>query len=144
MAANQNPIYTLTPINDWGQVTAADTGVTGTGANVVLVHTTGSNGGYVQQLIFQPVSSTASNTTSQAIARVYLNNGSSVGTAANNNLFKEITLPAINVSTTGIQGALGILLGINYQLQAGYCLYVGINAIAANTQWNIQSVAGNY
>jgi hypothetical protein len=144
MAQNMSPIYTLNALATWGQVTAADTGVTGTGANVVLVHTSGSNGSFVNKLIFQPLSTSGSTTTSAAAARIYINNGSAVSSATNNNLFKEITLVAIAVNPAATIGANGLEVGLGIQLPAGYCIYVGITAIAANTQWNVQNVSGNY
>lgn len=144
MAANQNPIYALTPINTWGKVTAADTGTDGTGANVVLVLTAGSFGDFLNRLRFQPISTSGSTTTSAATARIYLNNGSSVASATNNILMYETNLIATVVNTSATVMALGIDFVLNSQLQAGYKVYVGVTAMAANTQWNIQSFCGDY
>jgi hypothetical protein len=145
MSANNNPIYTLIPKNTWGKVTAADTTEDGTSAGVVLVYTAqASDGGFIQKLIFQPISTSGSTTTSAASGRIYLNNGSTVGSATNNLLIGEITLPATAVNLTATAAALSLHFPLNFQMQAGYQIYVGVTAIAANTQWNVLGIAGNY
>ena len=144
MTANTSPIYTITPINTFALITAADTGTSGTGSNVTLVFTSGSNGSFVQKLIFQPLSTSGSTTTNAAAARVYINNGSSAGTASNNVLFKEISLAATAVNTSATTAAFGYELPINFQLAASYTIIVGITSFASSTQWNVLSVAGNY
>ncbi len=145
MAANTSPIFTLTPQNNWGKVTGADTGTDGTDADVVLICTFGSNaGGFIQKLIFQPISTSGSTTTSAAAARIYINNGSTVGTATNNLLFKEITLAATAVNTAATAAALGYELPFNFQCPISYRIYCGITAMAANTQWNVLAITGDY
>lgn len=144
MAANTSPIYTLTPKNPWGKVTAADTGTDGTGANVVLVYTAGADAGFLQRLIMQPISTSGSTTTSAAAIRFYMNNGSSVGSAVNNVLFQELSLSAIAVNTSATAATIGYQVPFLFQIQAGYAIYCGITAMAANTQWNVMAVCGNY
>jgi len=144
MPANTNPIYTINPINTWGKVTAADAGTNGTGANVVLVYTAGADAGFLQRLIIQPISTSGSTTTSPAAIRFYMNNGSAVGVAANNILFQELSLPATGVNISATAGTIGYQVPFLFQLQSGYAIYCGITAMAANTQWNIMAVCGNY
>lgn len=144
MTANTSPIYTITPNNGFGFVTAADTSQIGTSAGVVLVMTAGTFGNFISRLIFQPISTSGSTTTSAATGRIYLNNGSTVGTAANNCLFKEINLPAIAVNLTATVAAIGYESPINFQIPNGYKIYVGVTAIAANTQWNVLAISGDY
>lgn len=144
MAANTSPIFTLTPSNTWAKVTAADTTEDGTSAGVVLCHTIGANGGYCEKLIFWPISTSGSTTTNAAAGRVYMNNGSTVGTAANNLLFKEITLAATAVNVTATAAATGYELALGFQIQANYVIYVGVTSFAANTQWNVMYVGGEY
>lgn len=144
-APNTNPIYTITPKNPWGKVTAADTGTDGTGANVVLIWTAdATNGGFLQRILLQPISTSGSTTTSAATARFYLNNGSSVGSAVNNILFQELSLSAISVNTSATAAAINYQLPFLFQIQAGYAIYCGITAMAANTQWNVVGISGNY
>lgn len=144
-APNTNPIYTITPKNPWGKVTAADTGTDGTGANVVLIWTAdATNGGFLQKITLQPISTSGSTTTNAAVARFYLNNGSSVGTAANNILFAEVGLSAISVNTSATTATISPVLPCLFQVQAGYAIYIGITSMAANTQWNAWATSGNY
>jgi len=144
MTANQNPIYVITPNCTFSLITAADTGTSGTGANVANVFTSGANGSFVTKLIFQPLSTSGSTTTSAAAARIYLNNGSTAGTATNNVLFKEISLAAIAVNTSATAAAFGYELPLNFQLNSSWTILVGITAFAANTQWNVLTIGGNY
>ena len=145
MAANTSPIYTLVPKNSFAAVTGVDGSMDGTDADVKLVYTANAtDGGYITKLIFQPISTSGSTTTSAAAGRIYMNNGSTVGTAANNSLFKEITLAAITVNVAGTTGVLGYEVPLNFQMQAGYRIYVGVTAMAASTQWNVMAVAGDY
>lgn len=145
MAANTSPIYTLIPLNNWAKVSGVDGGTDGTDADVQLCHTAdATDGGFINRLIFQPISTSGSTTTSAAAGRIYINNGSTVGTAGNNLLFKEVTLPATAVNTAGTASAPGIEVPLNIQLQAGYRIYIGVTAMAANTQWNVLAIAGDY
>lgn len=144
MPANTSPIFTLTPKNGFAKVTVADNTMDGTSANVKLVFTAGANGSFLQRLICQPISSSGSTTTNAAALRIYMNNGSAVGTAANNQLIKEWSLAAIAVNQTATVMSTGYELPFNFQLTAGYAIYVGVTSFAANTQWNITSIHGDY
>lgn len=145
MAANTSPIFTLTPRNGFAKVTGVDGSQDGTDADVKLVYTADATvGGFVQRLICQPISTSGSTTTSAAALRIYLNNGSTVGTAANNQLIKEFSLAAIAVNVAGTTASLGYELPLNFQVAPGYAIYVGVTAMAANTQWNITAIAGDY
>jgi hypothetical protein len=144
MTANIAPIYTITPLNSWGKITAADTGNDGTGANVVLVMTAGANGDFLYKLRFQPLSTSGSISTSLAAARIYINNGTTVGTAANNVLTYEVTLPVVAVSAAATGQEAGIDYGMNIQIQAGYKVYVGATVMTANSQWNVVAFCGDY
>lgn len=145
MAATTAPIFTQVPKISWVQVSGVDGGTDGTDADVQLVFTAdATDGSYLQKLVLQPRSTSGSTTTSAAAARVYINNGSTVGTASNNVLYREATLPATSVNVAGTTGALAVEIPLNIQLPAGYRVYVGITAIAANTQWAVTGVGGDY
>ena len=144
MAANTNPIYTITPVISWASITAADGNQLGTDADVLLVFTAGSTGAFIQRLIFQPISTSGSTTTSAAAGRIYINNGSSAGTAANNTLIKEITLAATAVNVTATAAAFGYEVPLNFQMPATYTIIVGVTAFAANTAWQVCAIGGNY
>ncbi len=145
MAANTQPIFTNVPKTQWAQVTAADSSTDGTDADVQLIFTAdATDGSYVQKIIFQPRSTSGSTNTSAAAGRIYLNNGSTPGTAANNVLIREVTLPAVAVNTTATSAAMSTEVALNLQLPASYRIYVGITAMAANTNYAVTGVGGDY
>jgi len=137
MPANVNPIFTLVPKTDWGPnaITTANTAKDGTGT-VLTVFTAGADGSYVQRVRFRP-----SGTSVQTVARLFINNGSTNATAANNILFDEITLSAIAISETAAQPSFEIPL--NFALPAGYKLNITIGTSVA-AGWYVSTVGGNY
>src|SRR5438874_2730075 len=97
MPGNNDPIYSkagdvsnngTTGMNQL--ITAAANDYTGAGGNNSLVFTAdATNGGFVQRLRFK-----AGGTNVASVARIFINNGTTVGTAANNVFYGEISLPA--------------------------------------------------
>lgn len=145
MPANTSPIFTNVPEVSWAQVTTADTTTDGTGANVVLVFTAdATDGSYIQKLVFTPRSTSGSTSTSLAVARVYINNGSTPGTASNNVLYKELALPVATVNTAATAAVNSPELALALQLPASYRIYVGITVMAANTNWAVTGQGGDY
>ena len=137
MPANTSPIFSLTPKTSWGTtaITTANTAKDGTGT-VLSVYTAGSNGSYVQRVRFRP-----SGTSVQTVARLFINNGSTNATAANNILFDEITLSAITISETSAQPSFEIPM--NFALPAGYVLNVTIGTTVA-AGWYVSTIGGDY
>jgi len=137
MPANTAPIFSLTPKTSWGTtaITTANTAVDGTGT-VLSVYTAGSNGSFVQRVRFRP-----SGTSVQTVARLFINNGSTNATAANNILFDEITLSAITISQTAAQPSFEIPM--NFALPAGYVLNVTIGTTVA-AGWYVSAIGGDY
>jgi hypothetical protein len=118
-------------------ITAAANDFTGAGANNVLVFTAGTNGAFVQRLRIK-----ATGTNVASVLRVFLNNGSSHTTAANNTFFGEIGLPATTSSATGVTGP-DIDYPLNLALPASFTIYVGLGtAVAAG--WFVTAVGGQY
>lgn len=96
MPANTSPVFGLTPNVGWVVAfTAANTAKDGTGT-VQTVFTAGSNGAMFNKVVFR-----AAGTNVATVARIFLNNGSTNSTAANNALIGEVTLPATTLSETG-------------------------------------------
>jgi hypothetical protein len=140
---NTSPTYTATPDvsnnngTGMGQaMTAAAADYTGISANYVLEHTAGANGSYVERLRFK-----ALGTNVAAVARIFINNGSTPGTAANNTFYGEVTLAATTASTTA--GTVEIDYPMNVRLPPGFRIYVGLGASVA-AGWNCVAVAGQY
>ena len=139
-------MYTLTPAVSWGSVDdnsgatagpllSANTAMDGTGF-VTPVFTAGTNGSYLQRLVARPVG-----TNIASVLRVFLNNGSSNATAANNVLITEATLPA---STANAAGALvPVELPLNFAIPAGFVINVTLGtAIAAGVR--VCVIGGSY
>jgi len=137
MPANTSPIFSLTPKTSWGTtaITTANTAKDGTGT-VLTVYTAGANGSYVQRVRFRP-----SGTAVQTVARLFINNGSTNATAANNILFDEITLSAITLSETAAQPSFEIPM--NFALPAGYVLNITIGTSVA-AGWYVSAIGGDY
>lgn len=143
MTANTNPIYTLTPDVSTNAVsamaptlTAAAADYTGISANNVVVHTAGTNGSYVRRLRFKGVSTNVA-----AVARVYINNGATNGTATNNSFYGEVSLPATTATTTS--PTVEIDYTMEFALPAGFRIYVGLGAAVAGG-WTVTAIAGQY
>jgi hypothetical protein len=94
MAANSNPLFLLTPKMAWGTVTTANTAMDGTGT-VVTIFTGGTNGSLVKEIRMVPL---GSNT--QSPVRIFINNGSTNATPANNSLFYDTTMATVTGSNT--------------------------------------------
>jgi hypothetical protein len=143
-AINTDPIYSkagsVSNNNGTGMnqlVTAAANDYTGISANNSLIFTAdATNGSFVQRIRFK-----AGGSNIASVMRIFINNGSTAGTATNNVFYGEITLPA----TTAIATAATVELDypMNFVLPAGFRIYVGLGtAVAAG--WVAMAVAGNY
>ena len=138
MAANNDPIYSRTgAIGLNTGITSAQNTYDGAGANDTLVFSAdATNGSYVQRLRFK-----AKGTNVASVARIYINNGSTNGTAANNTFYGEISLPATTAAAAA--ATVDIDYPMNLPLPAGYKIYVGLGtAVAAG--WVVTTVAGHY
>ena len=124
MAANKQPIYPLTPVLSWGTITTANTAKDGTGT-VVTVFTAGTDGARVDRIKVRNAG-----TSVQTVLRIFINNGSTNATAANNSLYMERTVPACTTSETTEQKDLVIPLDI--ALPSGYKLNCTIGTTVAN------------
>ncbi|CAB4240967.1 hypothetical protein UFOVP23_46 [uncultured Caudovirales phage] len=144
ISQNTSPIYTLPTGPSWGTVTTADNTQDGTSGNTIVCFTAGANGGYLQKVICQPISTSGSTATFAAAIRVYLNNGSTPGTAANNVLIREFSAPALNVNVASQTGTLAVEIPFNIQIAAAYVIYVGVTSFQTNTAWKVYGVGGSY
>lgn len=143
MPANTSPIFGLTPnlqtngTTGMSQlVTLAANDYTAIGANNVLAFTAGSNGSFVQRLRFKP-----GGTNVASVARIFINNGSTVGTATNNTFIGEISLPATTAIATA--ATVDIDYPCNFALPAGFKIYWGLGtAVAAG--WTCVTIGADY
>lgn len=119
MAANTAPIFGRTPQLEWGSaaITAANTAKDGTGTVTTIFTADATEGSTVSKITFR-----AAGTNVATVARVFVNNGSTNTTPANNILKYEITLPATTLSEVAAQP--DYTINANVHLPAGYKLNV--------------------
>lgn len=145
MPANTQPIFSKEGVianngaTAMGQpITTAANDFDGTGADNELVFTADStNGSFVHRLRFK-----AAGTNVASVARIFLNNGSTPGTAANNSFYGDLPLPSTTASATGVTGP-ELDYSMNIVLQAGFRIYVGL-ATSVASGWVVTPIAGNY
>lgn len=145
MAANTQPIFSrlgnISTNNGTGMSqkmgTSAVSDSDGTSTQAVLVFTADpTNGSFLQKLRWK-----ALGTNTASVARMWINNGGTPATAANNAFYGEMSLPG----TTAILTAMTIDLDypMNIALPAGFRVYVGC-ATAVAAGWVCVAVGGNY
>ena len=140
MAQNTNPIFPLVPVVTWvntGAVTANTTTDLTAGTNYNSNFTANATNG--SRVDFIRVRALGTN--AQTVMRVWINNGSTTATAANNTLFFERTLAATTVSQTAEQ--IDVMVPMNVSLPVGHKIYYTFGtAVAAG--YSIQVVGGDY
>jgi hypothetical protein len=137
VAANTAPIFSIAGDVEWGAtaITTANTAKDGTGT-VLTVFTANVDGAFVQRIRFR-----AAGTNIATVARVFINNGSTNATAANNILYDEITLAATTLSEVA---ALPVYeLPLNFALPAGYVINVTIGTTIA-AGYFVSVIGGKY
>lgn len=128
MTANKEPVFTAVPNVSWGStdgnggsagpLKTANTALDGTGT-VLTVFTAGANGSYVKKLRIKHAGTNVA-----TVLRVFINNGSVNSTAANNVLYKEISLASSTASASTALTEIDIPL--NEALPAGYKINVTV------------------
>ncbi len=93
MAANNLAIFSIAGDVQWGTITTANTAFDGTGTVVTIFTADATNGGRVERVRFR-----SKGTNVATVARIFINNGLTNATAANNSLYAEITLPITTLS----------------------------------------------
>ena len=138
MAANTAPIYSLLGDIEWGTtvLTTQNTAKDGTGTVVNVFTADATNGGFVQRIRFR-----AAGTNIATVARVFINNGSTNATAANNILWDEITLAATTLSEVAALATYE--LPLNFALPPGYKLNVTIGTTVA-AGYYVTVIGGKY
>lgn len=121
MAANTNPIYSRTADIQWiTGITAANTNADLTAGTSYLVFTAdATEGGFVREV---RIKANPANNTAATVARLWLNNGATLGTASNSALIAELAIPATTANNTVAQ--VDFSIPVNMALPAGYRLYL--------------------
>jgi hypothetical protein len=137
MAANTQPIFSIAGDIEWGAtaLTTQNTAKDGTGT-VLTVFTANVDGAFVQRIRFR-----SAGTNIATVARVFINNGSTNATAANNILYDEITLAATTLSEVAAQPVYE--LPLNFALPAGYVLNITLGTTIA-AGYYVSVIGGKY
>jgi hypothetical protein len=137
MVQNVEPIFPKTPHVSWTDaVLTANTTKDGTAGTVTLAFTAGAYGSFIEKITGMPLG-----TNIQSVARIFLNNGLTNATAANNSLIDQIDLPAItNIENAGVAR---VALPLNIAIPAGYRLYIVIGTTVASG-WEFTVWGGDY
>lgn len=133
---NSNPLFTAVGKTGWATMTAANTAKDGTGTVGTIFTADATNGGYVQKIIGRPLGTNVA-----SVARIFLNNGLTNATAANNTLIAEIGLQATTVSEVAAQT--GVELNLNIPIPPGYRLMVALGTAQA-AGWAFTAIGGDY
>lgn len=148
MPVNTTPIFPHVPVVTGATLTAANTTKDLTSGSISLIYTAGSNGSRVDR-----IRARARGTNVATVLRIFLNNGGATGTASNNLLLAEVSLPATtNSETAAVSGATQEIpnantvpdtTGFPLAIPAGYRLYATIGtAVAAG--WDVIAMGGDY
>ena len=146
MAANTSPIFTGTPDVQWGSadgnggtagpLKTANTAMDGTGTVLTVFTADATNGGFVRFLRARAVG-----TNGATVLRVFVNNGSTNATIANNTLIDELSLPGTTASNSNAQPPMEIPLG--FALPAGFKINVTLGT-GVSGGWQVSVFGGKY
>ena len=138
MPASISPIFSRLADIQWGvaALLTANTAKDGTGTVTTVFTADATNGGFVQRLVARPIGTNVA-----TVLRVFVNNGSTNVTVANNSLIAEITLAATTLSEVAAQP--DYVLPLNFALPAGYKLNCTVGTtVAAGYQLSV--IGGKY
>jgi hypothetical protein len=142
MAANTDPIFTITPRITWATIAGANTSADfTTTTNSALIFTGQSNGSLLREIRvkFAPGTNTAA-----AAMRIWLNNGSTTGTAANNILTGEITIPATTAATASAQvDVVYVFSAPGLFVPNAYVVYCAMGAYSTGT-FHCMGIGGDF
>ena len=139
MPANTAPIFSGVGDIQWTTIqTAANATYDGTAGTPAIAFSASLSGSFIQRIRFR-----ASGSATATVARVFINNGQSTGSAANNVLFDEITLAATVSSSTAAQPIYELTM--NIALPAGYRILTTLGTVqSSGGGWYAATVAGSY
>lgn len=132
MAANVDPIFSLTPNIGFGTMAGVNTSADFTTiTNAALVFTGGTNGSLLREIRYKFAPGT---NTAAAASRIWGNNGATTGTGTNNFLLGEITIPATTAATASAQvDVIYAFSAPGLFLPSGYRVYVTLGAYSTGT-----------
>lgn len=141
--ANNSPIFSKAgDVSSNGTTGMAPTLTTGsntydgTNAVAVAVFTAGASGAFVQRLRFKAIG-----TNVPTVARIFINNGSTHTSAANNSFFGEISLPATTAASA--TATIDEDYVLNIAINSNFVIFVMLATTVA-AGWVVTPVAGQY
>jgi len=136
MSANTTPIFPKVGLISWGNITTANTAVDGTGTVVTIFTADATNGSRLDTIKIR-----ALGTNVATVLRIFINNGSTNATAANNTLYFEQTIATTTLSQTS--SLLDTEIPMDLVLPASYKINITIGTtVAAGLQ--VIGVGGTY
>jgi len=105
MAGNTQPIFSRVAKAVWATLTAANTAKDGTGTVATVFTADATNGSRVEKIVAK-----ALGTNVASVLRVFLNNGLTNATPANNTMLADVSLPATTLSEVAGIAPVEILL----------------------------------
>jgi hypothetical protein len=153
MPINTSPVFTVSGDISWSNdflfTSSMVSGIQASaydGTSAVLIHTAGPQGSFVQKLVCEAGGYTGAGGNTACVLRIFINNGSTNATAANNTLYYQYSLPATTqsniVATAHIEIPLALQLNPNYRLYAIVAGTGGTTTLAGG--WKITCIAGEY
>lgn len=143
MPLNDKPIFTGKPQIEWYSNTAGTSNVlkTANASSAIIpenyvIFTAGADGGFVQKVRFRPLG-----TNIATVARIFINNGLTYLTYANNIIYEELSIPATTLNHASAQPLFEVTL--NLALPAGYRLFASLGTTVA-AGFDVSVIGGSY
>ena len=141
-APNTNPVYSFVGDVQWitAMVTANNTLDITSGTSYLAFTADATNGGYVREV---RIKASPANSTAATVFRIWLNNGSSTGTAANSILIGELGVPA--TTTSAVNALPDFVYPLNFAMPPGYKIYLTMGtAPGGSGQFGAAVIGGKY
>jgi hypothetical protein len=138
IAPNTTPIAVIRAQDGWTvPMVTANTTRDGTAGTTYTLNFAGdTDGSYLFYLTFVPLGTNVA-----SVARLWENNGSSAGTAANNTLVLEVSLPATTASEVAALAPINVTM--NKLIRPGYNYFLTIGT-AVSAGWKVFASGGTY
>ncbi len=136
MSANTKPIYSRSPHVEWNTLLTGNTTKDGTSGMSLIFTGDNNEGGMIHSIRCVPLGTNVA-----TVIRIFLNNGSTTGTAANNSMIAQATLPA---TTNSEVSALPVIeIPLDRPLPANYDVYAVLGTTVA-AGWQVTAFGGKY
>lgn len=139
---NTEPVFSKVGDVQWiGSCTAANnTADITTGTSYLAFTADSTNGGYVREIRCK---ANPANNTAATVMRIWVNNGSTTGTAANSAIVGELGIPATTASA--VNALPDFVFPLNFALPPGYRLYVTFGtAPGGSGAFTVTVIGGKY